>query len=294
MLRVYSLLLLAALFTACKKEKIVATDVVPNPSDTLSHYNPAKSYDLKNLKYGTDSKQILDAYLPANRGSSTKVFVLIHGGGWSAGSKEDFQHFYNGLKQTYPDCAIINIAYRLGTANSPGYPKQINDIDAALKFMQHANFSISKNYCLIGNSAGGHLSMLYGYAFDTEHTVKAIINTVGPADFTDTAYINNIIYEYALTSLVGNVTYSQNPLLYKEVSPALRVSSTSPPTISFYGDQDPLVPSTQVTLLHDQLDAHGIYNEWTLYTGEGHGTWNQTNANDSQNKIINFIQNHFL
>lgn len=275
----------ALLFSSCKKDKDKEEEVV---------YEATKSYTLSNVSYGNDSEQIMDIYLPANRSANTtKVFVLLHGGGWHAGDKSDFAEFFNTLKQYYPNHAIININYRLATSSSPAYPKQINDIQIALDHIQLPKYDLSKQYLLFGASAGGQLALLYGYKFDANHYVKAICNTVGPTDFTDPNYTDNMIYTYALSSLVGSYTYAQNPDLYAEVSPAKHVTATSPKTISFFGDSDPLIPSSQLPLLHNELDAKGVYNESTLYAGEGHGGWSQANATDYALKIANFINEHF-
>ena len=41
-----------------------------------------------NVGYGTDALQKIDVYLPANRTTTTtKVIILVHGGGWSQGIK---------------------------------------------------------------------------------------------------------------------------------------------------------------------------------------------------------------
>lgn len=284
---VFLLIPTIVLFSSCKKDK-------KDKEDNEIVYKTTQSYTLSDISYGNDSRQVMDIYLPANRSaSSTKTFVLIHGGGWSSGDKSDFNYFFNNMKLLYPDHAIININYRLGTASDPGYPKQINDIKSALEHIQMPKYDLAKEYFLVGGSAGGHLSLLYGYAHDPNHYVKGICNTVGPTDFTDPAYTDNALFQYALTSLIGPVTYTQNPDLYEEISPAKHVSATSPKTISFFGDQDPLIPPSQLPLLHDVLDAHGVYNESTLYAGEGHGGWNQTNANDYAIKLVNFVNQHF-
>ncbi|MEO6838612.1 MAG: alpha/beta hydrolase [Ginsengibacter sp.] len=266
-----------------------------SPGKNNSVYDPSISYSLQNISYGSNSQQIMDIYLPANRkSSSTKVFVLIHGGGWSAGDKTDLTDVFNNLKSNYPNDAIININYQLGTTASPGYPKQINDIKAALSGIQQQKYNLSSQYFLFGVSAGAHLAMLYGYAFDAGHQVKAICNTVGPADLTDTSYTNNnLAYMPVLEGLVGNVLYAQNPGLYAEVSPVKHITSSSPPTISFYGDTDPLIPSTQMGLLKKALDDNGVYNEATMYAGAGHGNWNTAQSQDYALKIVNFINSHF-
>lgn len=294
---IYTFFICSMVLFSCKKENPQPQDNTGDSStiiDTIPHYDNSVTYELTNIHYGSDSAQTMNIYLPANRTSATKVFVLVHGGGWNSGSADDFTYFYNSLKQLSPNTAIININYRLATLTSPGYPKQIEDVSAAIKYIQHSNFNLAKEYCMIGSSAGGHLAMLYSYAFDENHYVKAVCNTVGPADFTDPSYVNDPNYEHGLIYFVGNQTYAQNPAIYKEVSPALRVTASSPATISFYGDSDALVPKTQVNRLHTQLDAKGVYNEWTLYQGEGHGDWNQQNTDDYHNKLVNFIQTHFL
>lgn len=275
-------LLMALFISACKK----------NTTDPETTYDVNQSYDLQNISYGSDGQQKMDIYLPANRSTgTTKVFVLIHGGGWSAGDKADFTSMLNSLKAYYPNHAIININYRLASEASPAYPKQINDIQAALNEISLPKYNVSSQFLLFGSSAGGHLSLLYSYGFDPNHHVKGICNTVGPTDFTDPNYLNNPLYNSFYSLLISGGT--QNQALIEEVSPAFHVTASSPPTISFYGDSDPLVPSTQMARLHDSLNVHGVYNQATMYQGAGHGNWNTTQSNDYVAKIVLFVNAYF-
>jgi acetyl esterase/lipase len=289
------ILLIPFIILSCKKEKKI-TDPIPVVSDSNNeNLDPSKSYDLKNVSYGSDTQQVMDIYLPANRNSnSTKVFFLIHGGGWSQGSKADFEYVIPALKIKFPNCAIVNLGYRLATIDSPGYPKQINDIQQAINKLENNNYQLAKKYALWGSSAGAHLAMLYSYKFDVLNHVKVVCNSVGPADFTDSSYVNNPMYQYALFSLVGNQTYQNNPALYSEVSPVKHIHANAPKTISFYGDSDPLIPATQGEILNSTLNQFNIYNEFYLYQGEGHGNWNSTNSAHYQQKLIAFLTNHFL
>jgi acetyl esterase/lipase len=274
--------LLIVFISACKK----------NNPDPETNYDANQTYDLQNISYGTDGQQKMDIYLPANRNSSsTKVFVLIHGGGWGAGDKTDFTSMLNSLKAYYPTHAIININYRLATESSPAYTKQITDIQAALDEISLPKYNVSSQFFLFGNSAGGHLSLLYSYGFDPNHHVKGICNTVGPADFTDPNYLNNPLFAPSYGILISGST--QNSALIEEVSPARRVTASAPPTLSFYGELDPLVPATQMDRLHNALDSVGVYNEKTMYLGAGHGDWNSTQANDYVAKIVLFVNSYF-
>lgn len=279
------------LIASCKKEDNPPKNGGEDPIE--ENYDKSLVFDLTDIAYGSDSQQIMDVYLPANRDENTKVFVLIHGGGWNAGSKADMGFMYETLKLYYPNHAIVNMGYRLATLSSPGYPKQIQDIDLALAEIKKAKYGVSDEVFLLGGSAGGHLAMLYGYAFDEANRVKGIANTVGPADFTDPSYTNDPAFEYALIYFVGPETYVENPSLWAEASPVTHISSSSPKTISFYGSADPLVPATQMDRLHDKLDAFGVVNEKTMYDGEGHGDWSEANANDFGIKLLQFINTHY-
>ena len=68
-----------------------------------------------------------------------------------------------------------------------------------------------------------------------------------------------------------------------------RATSTSPPTILFYGGQDPLIPTTQGTAMRDKLEELNITHEFTLYPNEGHG-WVGLNLFDTSLKLKDFIE----
>lgn len=74
--KVVKLLLLALALTSvifsCNKDTIDA----PNGSLNASNY-----FEELHISYGANSNQKFDLYLPVNRSTSTKVMILIHGGG---------------------------------------------------------------------------------------------------------------------------------------------------------------------------------------------------------------------
>ena len=57
----------------------------PDPQTTLEYQK------ITNVSYGTESRQIYDIYLPEGRTASTKVMILVHGGGWSSGDKSGME-----------------------------------------------------------------------------------------------------------------------------------------------------------------------------------------------------------
>ncbi len=247
--------------------------------------------EIFDVPYGNDAQQIYDIYLPQGRDSNTKVMILVHGGVWTSGDKDDMNVLKDLYRQELPDVAIVNINYRLSDQNNPPYPMQINDITAIIEHLKHnkEDYVISENYGFLGISAGGHLALLWSYAFDLKNNVSMVGSIVGPTNFTDPAYLNNtnpILQE--LLEVYGINTTTE---FLEEISPLHRVTSTAPPTILFYGGQDPLIPPTQGTALRDQLDVLGVTNQFTLYPNAGHG-WIGTELLDTWSKLKVFTNTH--
>ena len=273
----YILLLFLAIFSSC------------SPDDAAPATSNLNAETLLNVSYGNNPQQLIDIYLPAGRTSSTtKVLFLIHGGGWTSGSKNDMTALAFGLRSQFPDYAIVNIGYRLGTLELPAYPNQVNDIQSVVDYMESNDFNVSKQYGFLGVSAGAHLSMLYSYKLDTEHNVKAICSIVGPTDFTDPAYEGHAGIETTLPYLVG-----QNPpeSIYAEASPITYVSAQSASTIQIAGNQDPLIPTSQGTRLKQKLNEFNVTNELHVYSA-GHGNFNPGDAQDINVKLIAFLSAH--
>lgn len=245
-----------------------------------------------NVSYGSSSQQVFDLYLPANRSSSTtKTLILVHGGGWTEGDKVDMNYAVDVIKQYLPDYAIANVNYRLATSGNYAFPMQIDDIGFIINKLKNDNNGISDDFGLIGASAGGHLSMLYGYGYNSDNNVKMVCSIVGPTNFTDPNYTNNQAWLDLYLNIAG-VEYASNIPYYEQLSPIFRATSSSVPTIMFYGNADPLVPTSQGQDLHAKLDQLGVYNEFNLYNG-GHGNWSQTDTLDAYAKLVAFVQNKF-
>ncbi len=277
----FLLLILFLTFISCSSE-----------SETNTSTNFSTEKTLLNVSYGSNSQQVFDLYLPANRSeSSTKTLILIHGGGWVEGDKADFNYMINSLKSSLPNYAIANINYRLATIGNPAFPMQINDISSVLSKLKNSNYGISNNFGFIGSSAGAHLSMLYGYAYNSDNDIKMICSIVGPTNFTDENYLNDSTFNGLLNNVIG-FSYEGNETQYQQLSPLFRATSSSPPTLMFYGNTDPLIPTSQGVDLNNRLTQLSVYHEFNLYNG-GHGDWATVDQIDSYNKLITFINNKF-
>ncbi|SCY04926.1 alpha/beta hydrolase [Flavobacterium caeni] len=256
-------------------------------SDDQNAVLPAQQ--LSNVSYGPDAQQVYDIDLPEGRNAATtKVIVLVHGGAWYGGSKSDMAGAVAFARLQFPYHAIVNMEYRLATAESPAYPKQIDDIVSVIAHLESGGYHISKQYGFMGVSAGAHLSMLYAYGFDPNNNVRAVCSLVGPTDFTDPAYAGSELQTTLFPYLVGA---SPSAELVAEVSPALRVTGSAPPTIQFAGNADPLIPISQGERLEAALDAAGVTNSRHVYDA-GHGNFSFGDSQDIYGKLGTFFATH--
>jgi acetyl esterase/lipase len=252
---------------------------------------PAETFT--DVSYGKDSAQKMDIYLPANRTDSTKVIVLIHGGGWAAGDKSEFAAAIPNIKQQLLGYAIFNINYRLASQAGNHFPTQENDVKQALTFiLDHSKeYVISKDVVLLGTSAGAHLALLQAYKHADLVKPKAVISFFGPTDMAEMYNRQyNSYYKFALQLLVGG-TPSTKPDVFKQASPIHFAGNTSVPTLLLHGSKDGLVPVSQSKALKEKLDKARVPVELVIYPNEGHG-WYGANQNHSFEKISAFLKKH--
>lgn len=283
---------LTLLFFSCSKNELTPGTPTPpvQPPSAL-----AASTQL-NVAYGSDPLQKMDVYLPQGRSTaSTKVMIMVHGGGWSQGDKTDMTAFVDTIQKRFPTYAVININYRLVTATGNFFPIQENDVKSAIEFIynKRGDFAVSDKFVLLGASAGAHLSLLQAYKYNTPVKIKAVIDFFGPTDMT--ALYNDPASIYvppsSIAQLFNGATPSSNSTAYVQSSPLTFVNAQTPPTIILHGGLDPLVKTSQATALRDKLNLSGVPNSFVLYPAEYHG-WTGANLTDSFDKIQAFINQH--
>ncbi|KJD32992.1 lipase [Tamlana nanhaiensis] len=252
---------------------------------------PKLYYQELNIPYGDENRQKFDLYLPANRTLNTKTIILIHGGGWVSGDKSDMNTIKDLIRSDFPNLAIANLNYRYANSENKPYPMQTNDITSVITYLKSnaEKYTISNNFGFIGVSAGAHLSLLWSYALDTDKSINMVCSIVGPTNLTDPAYLNNTSPE--LQALLNMFGETPDIAYLEEASPLHQLTASAPPSILFYGGQDPLIPTTQGTDLRDKLAALNVTHQFTLYPNEAHG-WEGLALLDTWTKLKAFIQTH--
>jgi acetyl esterase/lipase len=273
------LFLFLALYLGCSKDDTEEQTTTTEPE-------VVDAYEALNVSYGSDENQVFDIYLPENRTNTTKILILIHGGSWVSGDKSDMNTIKTFVSALHPDVGIINMNYTLAGVNNPPIPLQTDDISAVVDYIStnKSSLIVSDDIGFIGVSAGAHLSLLWSYAYDDNDQVDMVCSIVGPANFTDPAYYDNLIYQ-PIYQLFGNPSIE----FLESASPYHRATTTSPPTLLFYGGMDPLVPTSQGVDMDAQLTSLGVTHEFHFYPEEGHG-WEGDNLTDTASKISTYIE----
>ena len=228
------------------------------------------SQKIYNLKYGEHKRQKMDIFLPSNYPQDSPVVLIVHGGAWKYGRKEHMIHIQKMLfNENIPS---ININYRL-VSKKITYKDQLNDIELAIsKFNTLAEKAelLPNQYILLGESAGAHLALLYGY--QNPHQIKKIISLSGPTDFYSKNYLNSFYSKYSsitIQKMVGTKFKRKNISdEFKKASPIANVSHV--PTLLFQGNRDFIVPLNQGLALDSVLTERKIPHKFVLMNKSGH------------------------
>ncbi len=262
-----------------------------NTNANTAAYN-TKADTFLNVAYGNYTAQRMDVYLPANRSfAETPSLILLHGGGWSGGSRHNLSAYIDSFKTRLPDYAIFNIDYRLVSSNTK-FTAQETDIKTAVDFIyaQAKNYKINiGKLVMVGVSAGAHLSLLQAYK-NASPKIAAVIDFFGPADLIS-MYNNpwNAMIPHLMESMIGGTPLTNKA--YADLSPVSFINAATPPTLIFHGKQDYMVDVAQSKTLQQKLQQAGVVNELIVYSNAGHG-WFGNTLSDSFDKIEVFLKQH--
>jgi acetyl esterase/lipase len=165
------------------------------------------------------------------------LVVMIHGGGWSGGSADEFAPYGRALASH--GFAVVSIDYRRAPAHR--FPAQLDDVRAALAWLRaHADgFAADPaRIALIGRSAGAHLALLAAYGGEP---VQAVIAYYSPIDlvagYRDPPRPDPLHVRRLMEGFIGGDPDSMEGA-YLEASPITHAHGAQPPTLLISGGRD--------------------------------------------------------
>jgi len=266
----------------------------------------------KDIEFGKVGQRplLLDMFLPQRPiASPVPAVIWIHGGGWRKADKCTYDWSYHLAQNGFP---VFNPNYRLSWEAS--FPAAVEDCKCAVRWLRAnaTRYDIDpKRIGVRGNSAGGHLAMMVGYADGLEgeggwgefsSRVQAVGSCYGPSDLVS-FYKDHRSAPNAreICSQFLNGSLSENPRTYRLASPVNHVKKGDPPLLMMHGELDPRVPIAQSELMLEACRQVGVEATLIRVKGAGHGLDRQfgdkpisPSVTETDQIMFRFFRKHLL
>jgi acetyl esterase/lipase len=267
------LVVLVSLVPACHAQvkRPKTAFVVPNGVS----FEPAVEYanpDGEHLK--------LDLARPKTGDGPFPAVVLIHGGGFRAGSRKG--HDGLCLRLAGLGYVAVTVDYRL--APKYQFPAAVNDVKEAVRWLRgnaskyHVN---PDRIAAVGDSAGGHLALFLGVSgnlkqfegqgahLDQPSRVTCVVSLYGPSDLTR-SYGRSVDAAAVLPLFLGG-DLARARRRHILASPLYWVTPDAAPTLCIQGTKDRYVAYEQSVWMVDRLLAAGVPAQLLTIPGADHG-----------------------
>ena len=201
--------------------------------------------------------------------------VLIHGGGWKSGNKDQMHALAQAIAKNGFTCVCVE--YRL--ADEAKYPAGVRDIKSAIHYVKkHAlELKVDLNkIAVLGCSSGGQIAALVGTTNGTSiftennETIDANVHAIVDLDGI-LAFKHPESKEGKMASYWLNGTYEERPEVWQEASALTHCNGNTPPIlfvnspfIRFHaGEQDMI----------EKLEKNKVYYEVKTFADSPHSFW---------------------
>ncbi len=191
---------------------------------------PAGARLVQNVAYGSDPKQTMDVYIPANAHDAPVIF-MVHGGAWMIGDKANSGVVQNKIDYFLPKGYIfVSTSYRL--VPQVGVMTEADDVAHALAYAQrHAAEwgGDSSRFVVMGHSAGAHLVTLIT-------SVPSLWRNAGAQPWLGTIALDSAAYNVVSIMSTQHFgfydrVFGNDQNLWREASPTLQLQSAPPPML---------------------------------------------------------------
>ncbi len=207
----------------------------------------------------------LDIFFPENHEASQKrpCIVFFFGGGWSGG---DTQQFY-GYSKYFASRGLVAISaqYRTKKSHKANPAQCVEDGKEAIRYVRrHADeLGIDSDRIVAGGgSAGGHVAAATAMCPKIDASPDDPISCVPNA-----LVLLNPVYDNG----PGGYGHDRVTEYWKDISPLHNIREGQPPTIVFFGADDPLVPDETIDAFQKKMTDAGNDCESHVYEGQTHG-----------------------
>jgi len=224
------------------------------------------------IRYGTAGGEalLLDAYVPTTPGDRRPGVVLVHGGAWRGGDKDEFA--VEARRLAALGWVAFSVNYRLDAR--PALPAEVDDVQTAVRWVrEHASeYGVDPaRIGALGASAGGHLVAMLATVgegpLDDGARIRSAVSWSGPMDLTRLAGDPRV---GGLTVGLLACRASACPDQWSLASPVGHVEATDAPLL-LINSTDELVPLDQGQVMAARLQAAGVEHRLDVLPGSRHG-----------------------
>lgn len=246
-----------------------------------------------------DRKQKADLYFPREMPAGRKLpaVVIIHGGGFNSGDKDQRREISIGANLARRGYVGMSIDYKLWNkyAKEPTWRQSLHDAKTAVRWLRKNadQFGIDPDRIgAIGCSAGGNLvSMLAvtgpadgleppgGTAVPT--TVTCAVDFYGPVDLLNYHDMKMFLK-----------TREEDPECYKQASPVNYCTRGDAPILLVHGTGDETVHVSQSETFAKALEAGGVEHELIVIQDAPHTFDLDYDAFDVKTPVFTFLDKH--
>ncbi|MBQ9978278.1 MAG: alpha/beta hydrolase [Clostridia bacterium] len=240
------------------------------------------------IHFGDWSDTSYDLYIPKslNENKECALILFIHGGSFTGGDKADEDAWCKFFASKGYITATVNYSL-MGEGKDSNLNLMNEQIFACVEAIKAdcllRGYDI-KQMATSGQSAGGHLAMLYAYSHgeDSPIPVKFVFQQTGPASFhvehwggevTEDSYgeVVNAVLGWTGKKVTEEMAADGSYREYlNEISPLCLVDENTVPTLCAYGANDSIVNPAIKFILFEQLEKHGVTYEYIEYTRSDH------------------------
>lgn len=250
--------------------------------DGFSMFNDPS--DDEKVVYANRDREDLTISIYKNKKSDTDglspVYVYIHGGGWQSSDSES-----NGVThRNMADSGYLgfSINYRLCTDDVATWDTAINDCAEAMNWIyEHAEeYGGDPNRIVLsGESAGGHLALLYAGRVTNGSLdapiPKAVCVMYPVVDLKWTSenarYLSSGLVPGIVERFIGG-SLEEYPERVEAIAPLTYINENMPPVLIIHGKKDTLVTVTGSERYVEKLSELGVENKLVEIPFCNHGT----------------------
>ena len=222
---------------------------------------------MQNQSYGTLARQKLDVYKPINAKEARPVIVFTYGGGFKAGTKDN----YGFVAEAFSSLGYVTVIYDYRLYPQVTWPVYIEDGALAVAWVSKEIGKYGgdpKRIIIAGHSAGAYIATMLAVnptylraASVPDGTIKAALTFSGPYEFWNAkqeahgGFIGKDIQEVMGAAATAAQT---QPIRYVSSNTASNTGDTQktvPPFVMVHGSNDDLLSIAQAKTMKVTLET---------------------------------------